>query len=300
MSIPCYRCDMKTSFDQVIRKRLIIEAVVFPDNAKELCNKTFLENYLKELTNHAHMTIVFGPLVHNWAERLDYEKYAGLEGVVIWAESGVQLYTWEKHNALTIDIYSCKDFSVDKMVKFTKLYFSTEQIEWREVEPILTLGLPENEHVEVRDTPSKGKGLFLKHDVRRNTVLASFDADIYYAKRASELTLPVRDRGIQCGEYFYRDSHLVQFINHSCEPNAGIHGLFDIVAMSDLKMGTEITFDYAMSEDSDWELPEGECRCGNLTCRGRVGPYRNLTLSKKIEYWDYTSDWLKTKYGFPK
>lgn len=291
---------MKTSFDQVLRKRLIIEAVVSSENVKNLSNVSFLEAYLKELSAYANMTIMFGPLVHNWAERLDYEKYAGLEGVIIWAESGVQLYTWEKHNALTIDVYSCKDFSITKIIEFTQKYFSTERIEWKEVEPILTLGLPENEHIEVRDTPTKGKGLFLKQNVVKNTMLASFDADIYYAKRASELPLPVRDRGIQCGEYFYRDSHLIQFINHSCEPNAGIHGLFDIVAMTDLPAGTEISFDYSMSEDSDWELPEGACRCGGISCRGKVGPYKDLPLEKKIQYWDYTSDWLKEKYGFPK
>ncbi len=291
---------MRTSFDNVLRKRLIIEAIVSPESARNLSNVTFLENYLRDLSTRANMTIMFGPLVHNWAEQLDYEKYAGLEGVIIWAESGVQLYTWEKHNALTIDIYSCKDFSINEMVEFTKNYFTTEKIEWKEVEPILTLGLPENEHVEVRDTPHKGKGLFLKHDVKKDTILASFDADIHYAKRASELSLPVRDRGIQCGEYFYRDSYLIQFINHSCEPNAGVHGLFDIVAMDNLKAGTEINFDYAMSEDSDWELPNGACKCGTPTCRGKVGSYKNLPLSKKAEYWDYTSDWLKEKYGFPK
>jgi len=59
----------------------------------------------------------------------------------------------------------------------------------------------------------------------------------------------------------------VDLVNHSCVPNCGMQGNFKIVAMRDIKSGEEITIDYAMVENSDYEL---ECSCGSKTCRAAV------------------------------
>src|SRR3989338_6894627 len=50
------------------------------------------------------------------------------------------------------------------------------------------------------------------------------------------------------------------FINHSCDPNCGIRGSLEIVAMRDIEPGEEITIDYAMSESSDLHM---ECSCSS-------------------------------------
>lgn len=54
------------------------------------------------------------------------------------------------------------------------------------------------------------------------------------------------------------------FINHSCNPNCGIKGKIRIVAMRDIELGEEITFDYAMSESSKYKM---KCQCGDSNCR---------------------------------
>jgi hypothetical protein len=41
-----------------------------------------------------------------------------------------------------------------------------------------------------------------------------------------------------------------------------------IVAMRDIAVGEELTFDYAMSDASDYD--EFDCNCGTALCRGRV------------------------------
>jgi len=41
-----------------------------------------------------------------------------------------------------------------------------------------------------------------------------------------------------------------------------------IVAMRDIAVGEELTFDYAMSDASDYD--EFECNCGTSLCRGKV------------------------------
>ena len=57
-------------------------------------------------------------------------------------------------------------------------------------------------------------------------------------------------------------------INHSCEPNCGMRNATTIVAMRDIAIGEELTFDYAMSDASDYD--EFDCNCRTSLCRGRV------------------------------
>jgi hypothetical protein len=57
-------------------------------------------------------------------------------------------------------------------------------------------------------------------------------------------------------------------INHSCEPNCGMRNATTIVAVRDIAVGEELTFDYAMSDASDYD--EFDCNCGASLCRGKV------------------------------
>jgi hypothetical protein len=58
------------------------------------------------------------------------------------------------------------------------------------------------------------------------------------------------------------------YINHCCEPNAGLSGQIALVAMRLIAPGEEITFDYAMSDGSGYD--EFHCACGTDSCRGPV------------------------------
>lgn len=58
------------------------------------------------------------------------------------------------------------------------------------------------------------------------------------------------------------------WVNHSCEPNAGLEGQIALVAMRDIAPGEEICFDYAMTDACAYD--EFECRCGTPSCRKRV------------------------------
>ncbi len=62
--------------------------------------------------------------------------------------------------------------------------------------------------------------------------------------------------------------HPVNFINHSCEPNAGYDGADAIVALRRITAGEEICMDYGtFSFSFDHEF---ECTCGAWGCRGQV------------------------------
>lgn len=58
------------------------------------------------------------------------------------------------------------------------------------------------------------------------------------------------------------------YVNHSCDPNSGLSGQIGLVAMREIAVGEEITFDYAMSDVTDYD--EFTCECGAPNCRGVV------------------------------
>ncbi len=62
--------------------------------------------------------------------------------------------------------------------------------------------------------------------------------------------------------------HPVNFINHSCEPNAGYDGSDQIIALRRISQGEEIRMDYGTYSFSfDHEFA---CNCGAWACRGKV------------------------------
>jgi uncharacterized protein len=71
-------------------------------------------------------------------------------------------------------------------------------------------------------------------------------------------------------------------LNHSCEPNLGLQGQIVFVALRDVAVGEELTFDYAMNDD---EQDEMQCRCGTPTCRGTITGFdwRKAEIQRKYD-----------------
>lgn len=84
--------------------------------------------------------------------------------------------------------------------------------------------------------------------------------------------------------------HPRNFVNHSCNPNAGIRieDLSDgtknslLLAIKEIKEGEEITIDYSTTQFEEWTF-EG-CRCGQPNCRGKMTEFARLpeNLKKNI------------------
>jgi uncharacterized protein len=153
-----------------------------------------------------------------------------------------------------------------------------------------------NLKVEYKKQNRWGGGLYTLADVKQGEIVASFDGQIYqwgYTVQALSNDPPyfVRDHAIQFGPGISRDSSegLGRYANHSCSPNCGIKDLFHIVAMEDLPQGTEITWDYAMTENNDWFM---KCSCGSPRCRKVITGYRNLPPEFRLHYSGHISQWL--------
>jgi hypothetical protein len=134
-----------------------------------------------------------------------------------------------------------------------------------------------------------GQGLFALRPIAPGTRLFGEDdwADEAERKRFSTLSsAQVRDLTPAMRELFLRFAyniapeqvsgtfhpeavrHPVNFVNHSCDPNAGYDGTDHIVALVRIAPGEQIRMDYGTYTFSfDHAFT---CRCGARSCRGRV------------------------------
>lgn len=158
----------------------------------------------------------------------------------------------------------------------------------------------DNPKVIVKETGDIGKGLIAIGDIEKDEVIADWTGGkVYEAESANKLPnqLPenIRDHAVQFEEYKWIDSKGIgRYSNHSCEPNCGFKGKFLLVAMKAIKKGEYLTWDYEMTEDSDWRL---KCKCGNPNCRKIIGAHVNMPREIRKKYEGYISDWLIEKYN---
>jgi hypothetical protein len=127
-----------------------------------------------------------------------------------------------------------------------------------------------------------GKAVYARDVIEPGELIAVWSGRIVSAEELDELPEEIRRHTVQVEERLYLASHRPDegpdFINHSCEPNAGLDGQIAIVAMTRILPGEEVTIDYAMCDGSPYD--EFDCVCGFSLCRGRVTgeDWRNPTL----------------------
>lgn len=114
---------------------------------------------------------------------------------------------------------------------------------------------------------------------------------------ASELeALPVEQQGrcIQIDENLYMAGSVfaeaADMINHSCSPNCGIVSGVLVVAIHDIAIGEEITYDYAMTDGSSNDT--FSCHCGATRCRGTVTGGDWMLPELQLAYRGYFSPYL--------
>lgn len=84
----------------------------------------------------------------------------------------------------------------------------------------------------------------------------------------------------------------IEYLNHSCEPNAGFSSPIHLVAMCAINSGEEITMDYAMCISSKIFAIE-ECECGRNSCRKKITENDWLIPEIQDKYRDYFQPYIK-------
>jgi len=82
-------------------------------------------------------------------------------------------------------------------------------------------------------------------------------------------------------------------INHSCLPNCGLRNATQLITMRDIAVGEELTYDYAMSDTSDYD--EFECACRSDNCRVRITGNDWKLLDLQTRYQQIFSPYVQRK-----
>jgi hypothetical protein len=127
-----------------------------------------------------------------------------------------------------------------------------------------------------------GLGLFANRDIRRGETILKFWGpiiDFAETKRRG----PRECMAIQIGEDRYIDTRPPGvFVNHSCEPNAGIRDDKHMIALRDIPKGDELRYDYSTTmEEHSFTM---KCLCGAPTCRGLVRDFSTLPEELRERY----------------
>ena len=158
------------------------------------------------------------------------------------------------------------------------------------VEPENTTGLPPTHPPGYRlgCTDARGRGVFALRSYREKETVMVGQIEAEVARNHAHASQVAMDR-------FVLHGGLVSQVNHSCSPNCGIKvndsGAHDFVAVREIPIGAELTFDYAMRNFTIDYFPS-RCRCGAEACRGSITGWKDLPPEWKQACRDQAAPYL--------
>ena len=141
---------------------------------------------------------------------------------------------------------------------------------------------------ELRETVGKGEGIYATQPYKvGDTVMIGVIKEVLTLNHSHASQIDEHTHVLHAG--------LISKVNHCCEPNCGIHvnetGAHDFVAMKDIGINEEVTFDYAMRNYSIDHFPK-VCMCGAQKCRGRITGWKDLSAEQKTAYEGFVAPYL--------
>lgn len=135
------------------------------------------------------------------------------------------------------------------------------------------------------DKCSFGRGVFAAQNITKGEVIFTFTGKIITLDEVLAKEEESGGNPLQIDTTTYIDLEEPSvFINHHCNPNAGIVNTHTLVALIDIGKNEEIFFDYStsMSENEDsWTM---ECGCSAVNCRKTIKDFHYLPTNIKEKY----------------
>jgi S-adenosylmethionine decarboxylase len=122
MSVPVLHASgMVDLAPEIYRQRLVVEGLVSAPIGSEQ-----IKRYLSQLSDVLEMVTLLEPVTHQ------SDTY-GWAGWIHWETSGAHFYGWDRPRLFfSVDIYTCKAFSVADAVDFTQRFFDATEVAYRE------------------------------------------------------------------------------------------------------------------------------------------------------------------------
>jgi SET domain-containing protein len=114
-------------------------------------------------------------------------------------------------------------------------------------------------------------GVYATEFIPKGELILVWGGSIYTQEQFDQLNEKISSLSVQVNEGLYLVPEKVgtaDYVNHSCNPNAGLSDSISLVAMRDIEPGEQVCFDYAMTDSTPYD--EFECQCGAPNCRGYI------------------------------
>jgi hypothetical protein len=112
---------MKNLAPHVFRQRLLLEGLYTINVTREV-----LDAYLRKLAEKLAMRIYSDPIIFSPSSGMGKDDNQGFDAFVPLIDSGISAYVWSAHQFFSIVIYTCKGFSDDDAIAFTKDFFKVK------------------------------------------------------------------------------------------------------------------------------------------------------------------------------
>jgi uncharacterized protein len=141
--------------------------------------------------------------------------------------------------------------------------------------------------VEVRPSSREGLGIFAASNYGSGQVIAEITGNVMHWRTVIAVGGIILDNTFRfSSEYYLSPDGIGNYLNHSCDPNAGIHkerGKLWLKSVRKIRKGEEIAFDYSTITGADdiWTM---KCRCGAASCRKTVRNFGALSPDLQKRY----------------
>ena len=148
--------------------------------------------------------------------------------------------------------------------------------------------------VYIKSSLQHGRGVFAHEQILAGETILTFSGPLLKRAEVRE-----EDYHLQVGADLYlgASGEADDYVNHSCEPNAGFRDGLVLVARREIGAEEEITWDYSTAIDEE-DFPGFACSCGATACRGAVRSFRHLDPDTRERLRGWLLPYLHAKY-FP-
>jgi SET domain-containing protein len=153
--------------------------------------------------------------------------------------------------------------------------------------------------VEKGRSSIQGFGLFARRSLPQGTIVVVKGGHVFDKATRDRVFQTLGPAEIQIADDLFLGPSTVEereasmmYLNHSCDPNVGVRGQILFVTMRDVGESEELTVDYAMIDNEEYEMT---CHCGAKACRGVVTGFgwRKPELQRRYE--GFFSSYLEDK-----
>ncbi|MEM5811351.1 MAG: adenosylmethionine decarboxylase [Candidatus Aenigmatarchaeota archaeon] len=98
-------------------------------NERKICNKKFIYNVLNELPDIIGMHKISKPYIKVYSGKKGSFDKGGISSFILIAESHISIHTFKGYSFASVDIFSCKEFEVEKAEEYLVKKFEAKKVE---------------------------------------------------------------------------------------------------------------------------------------------------------------------------